>query len=731
MDPASRAASPAVENDQSTVSPNGVGADMLCGDCPEEHVALELSVGRGGVQVGERRPCREEDGATSESDEAAQAHGVALPDGGTLESDDPEASTCAGPSQPPHSSSGAATTASITKAEQQEAASDRVQAGGPRRALPDDQVAQLPGCVPSTPRSSIAAEHLESQTGDRRQCDSTSTTESTAVPTLEAPSWMNDPHVWWRHPVARITMALLILALDMALFFEDPVNDSQVEAVLPGLGHLYGFFFLWPSSAGAVLLRVVLCLVALVVGCTFGRQVIHHRLLRNRMRLDMFQDCKGTFAVMSCCCIVTLLVACLLYDLILGTSELDGSMRMTTSSFCKLSQCCSVSLDIIAIVMIVDSVLQDTKHYSHWLPGVKRFWVGAWGGWFRIVATWAVTIAALALNMNSILSWDIGEDYNQNTFGGISEVGRACLLSCIICCDLCTVAQDWDFPSFSKPLQVDGSRVLIAGTFVPELRFEALPMVLRRLPKMPAALRRWAPPPGFFTFHVTGSWLTYGPLLLVILVDLFCAKNQLLYDPKNYGQYVLGSGEGNEAWRIWAIQDTAYLSEAYSKGVVVRPELIAYEARWNETTGEFLGRDEVADFRTLSMHTDNNLRYLCAAPGLLMIPVFFALVLFANRRKAHLRASSECSDQVLSAKRSVVPVSAGSEPSQSTVAASDTEEHLRGVGAIPPTSWEALGERSPDGLANSGDEADGKDGVARARDQLTLGRSNSDRSQGA
>jgi len=441
--------------------------------------------------------------------------------------------------------------------------------------------------------------------------------------TLPRKSWVNDPHVWWRHPVAR-------LVLDMILFFEDPTNDSEVEANIPGVGHVFNFIFDWSAGAGAAVLKVFLLPVAVLSGCWFGRQVLHHRLLRDRLKLHMFADHKGTFALMGMCTLVFLLIAALIFDAIIG-NDAGGAVGMSMHSFSQLTQCLSVSLDILAIMMIMDEVLQDRTHYGNWLPELKAVWIEGWGGWLRVVVVWVVTLALLLFTYVSILGFDVGDDYNRLRIGGFSEVGRAGVVSCVIFCDLCTVAQDWEFPSFGKTVQIDGRRILVAGTRVPEVRLDLLARLAAKLPEPPTWLRRFYIPPEFWVFSVTGAWLTYGPLLGVVLVDLVCAKNQLFYEPSAYGQYARGDDLPGGR-RLWSILDADYLGVAYTNGVLKVPDMVTYAARWNATTGDFSGSGKV-DFETRSLYLASPWRYICVAPGLLLIPLFGFFVISANQSK--------------------------------------------------------------------------------------------------
>jgi len=208
-------------------------------------------------------------------------------------------------------------------------------------------------------------------------------------------------------------------------------------------------------------------------------------------------------------------------------------------------------------------------------------------------------------------------------------------VSAIIFCDLFTVAQDWEFPSFQKNINIT-SEVLIGGTFVTELHCDLLTRLVRRLPAIPKGIRKWLPRASFFTFQMSGAWLMYGPLLIVMGIDLFCTKTQVMYEPEDYGQYFRG-GEDKGAWQVWTIRDEAYLAEAYSEGYLVKSDWVTFDARWNSTTGEPIGQSGMRDFELKSQHTGSMLRYLCPIPGLLAMVVFGFLLAYGNRRRVEVR----------------------------------------------------------------------------------------------
>lgn len=53
---------------------------------------------------------------------------------------------------------------------------------------------------------------------------------------------------------------------------EDPTNDSFVEAHTFGVGHIFGLLFKWPSETGKIVVRLVLIVISLLLGCWRARE---------------------------------------------------------------------------------------------------------------------------------------------------------------------------------------------------------------------------------------------------------------------------------------------------------------------------------------------------------------------------------------------------------------------------------------------------------------------------
>merc|ERR1719327_1106537 len=94
----------------------------------------------------------------------------------------------------------------------------------------------------------------------------------------------------------------------------------------------------------------------------------------------------------------------------------------------------------------------------------------------------------------------------------------------------------------------------------------------------------------FFDVSISPPWLTYGPLLCALCLNLIGTHLQLGYNPKDYGQYV-----DPHTNSIWTIVDSTYLASAYSAGVLKMPDKVTWLARRDASTGLPLDSSAASD----------------------------------------------------------------------------------------------------------------------------------------
>ena len=153
---------------------------------------------------------------------------------------------------------------------------------------------------------------------------------------------------------------------------------------------------------------------------------------------------------------------------------------------------------------------------------------------------------------------------------GSVEWQRCILVSTIILCDISIIVQDWEFPTFDSSLSAS---IKIPGLSVSEIDFKFMGWFRQ------TRLFAWIDKTDFFDVKITGKWIAYGPLMVILCLDLNCARNQFLYEPVNYGQYAEA-----DSHQIWTITEGATLSSLYD-GVQVRNRaLVTWEARAGRVT---------------------------------------------------------------------------------------------------------------------------------------------------
>jgi len=441
-------------------------------------------------------------------------------------------------------------------------------------------------------------------------------------PSRENVTWVLNPLVCWRHPLLRICMAILVMVQDFWLYGEDPINDSYIKVNSPGVGQVYGLLVMWPAEKRYIFLRIVLIVVSQIVSYLFCFYVVHHRFLRDCMKLTMFEGSKGSLFISLFGAAVNLYGAAMIYNLIVPPELLlKPNPGFQALEYGKATQCFSVFLDVISIAMIIDTCLQDRKTWKDWGPNIKKCWNDACGGVVRVVVVWAGICLIVALTTFSILSTSHGDGaikWDNRVLGGFTEVTRTLLISWMTVCDWLVVAQDWEFPTFRQPLDSDA---MIAGTRWTHIHFPILEKHARKVCcNCNEAMHH------LLSFHVTGKWFTYGPLLGVIAADLLCLKNQVMYVPKDWGQYV----EPNTG-RIWTVTNVTELDYMYPDGTLAHPELITWEARRHPKTGEPLFPSAATDVELNSRYCESSWKWLTMAPGLLSTVGFVALILAGNR----------------------------------------------------------------------------------------------------
>jgi len=329
---------------------------------------------------------------------------------------------------------------------------------------------------------------------------------------------------FWRHPYLRLLVVVALAVLDFVMFVEDPCSFAQTQASLPVVGNLYNLTLHgWPADIFGRGVKVMLLLIGLPVSFIFGRFVLHHWLLRNRLGLKMFSENNGTvLAELIGLCLGTKVVTwswSAVVWVLYGSSRAENyvataELGMTEEHLAYLLQILCAAGDTITLVMLLDSMLQDESQFKTWQTPLRAAWARSG---VRLPATWLLISSLFAFEVFLITlygDWDVA--FLE------SERSRSFVAGLIFMLDLFTVCQDWEFPFFDNPLEIK-----LVGWTTPDLNF------------------------GCSGCSFSGKWLNYGPMVAVMFLDLNNLCNQWRYGaidaPLFYGQYLGRSGE------IWTI----------------------------------------------------------------------------------------------------------------------------------------------------------------------------------
>jgi len=386
---------------------------------------------------------------------------------------------------------------------------------------------------------------------------------------------------YWRHPVARIFFALLIMVLNFFIYAIDPVAESLRDVNLPIIGSMWQIVTRkWSGTTGYLALRLIICLISFIGGPLIGWWIIHRIVLKRWLKLSMFgwydkrwlaqrkldqnweqeiDEYKGSWFSMTITTIFWGYLWISIYNaMVPDENGVDDWLGIDEYMFGQMAASLSWMGDSFTFFMILDSMLQeDDKYPNSWVARYEDLWVHSWNGWLRIVFVWVIFLIGSIVvvykvwltNDSQFETWRLDNDYTTN------EAERAFIGALIFGLDLAIVTQDWDFPEFrnSEKIMITGFSVLKV-TFPPKCMEDKLP-------------NNW-------WFEINGKWMNYFPMVVVMGLDMAAFIALAWYEPGEFGQYV---GPDQKIWSIYNATEADYLGEQFF--ITLSYDLLNYTIR--------------------------------------------------------------------------------------------------------------------------------------------------------
>jgi hypothetical protein len=225
--------------------------------------------------------------------------------------------------------------------------------------------------------------------------------------------------------------------------------------------------------------------------------------------------------------------------------QVHAGLGISNVLFGRIAQCCTWVGDMITIVMVLDSMCQEGKvkdkeaKHPNWCgclqTKIQESECMRWGsiGVFILMGT-GVIVAG-------ILKWMDSTNLYDGIRIPVGETARVIVVCLITAVDLIIIIQDWDFPNFKND---NDFSIPCSG------------------PDEKKCIR------------INHKWLQYGPLLVIIMLDINMLKNQCVYKPSNFAQYIHPSTH-----EIWTISDLDSIVHAFDPhGVLLNDSTI----NWND-----------------------------------------------------------------------------------------------------------------------------------------------------
>ena len=358
-----------------------------------------------------------------------------------------------------------------------------------------------------------------------------------------------------KHPVTRSLTTMIVLLLNLFVYYGDPATFSNSESYGTMIGDIWHGWF-EPDEVGWFLLRWMVMIFLGLLGLGVGIKLQHW--LRDTWHLALFgydngehetreplasQD--GALFLVICSTCMSWWIGLKIYNGCMPLNHKVGSgMHKWDYAFFNLmlAGLFTFSSDVWNVVTVVDQMAQAIEHER---VGVSQEAVGALyapkGSALERFAAWFVH-RRLSLTRVSLLGgWLVGGSFMiwrykvtkhvlYDTEGTSREVGRSPFwtresnteftrhfVACVVAClNVLIVMQDWDFPDFSEG----------------EIKISALDMKALRFEHCFSWLRKHLPP-----IYVSGKWVNYLGVLMGMGFDWgYWFMTTLPFRPCDYAQ---------------------------------------------------------------------------------------------------------------------------------------------------------------------------------------------------
>ena len=131
---------------------------------------------------------------------------------------------------------------------------------------------------------------------------------------------------------------------------------------------LFHFLSRYPPGGWSVL-KVLILLCGIAVGMLIGKFIVHKRLLRNLMKLQMFKHDQGSWMIMFLTTIISLFIFSYIFNgfLSLGSDleryKLSSFFGVSNANFMKFAALGTWTGDFVTAWMVTDMMLQVSHNY--------------------------------------------------------------------------------------------------------------------------------------------------------------------------------------------------------------------------------------------------------------------------------------------------------------------------------------------------------------------------------